>query len=94
MAYFWVIRTNKRGRGIIGNSQFRYFARRTSLKNPHYLTTADYNVKWFETREEAETYLMQKAIIHGPIDCTVSRRKMHLERGKYDYWKNREALLR
>lgn len=53
-------------------------------------------MKWFNTREAAETYLMKKSRVLGAIaDVVISRRKVHIdESGEYDYFKNREALLR
>jgi len=94
--YAWVIKTiKKRPEPLFCTMQFLYFASRTSLKNPRYLTSFHSKVKWFVTKDEAEIYLMKKAQKIGPINgVCVTRRKLYLDSlGEYDYWRNRKALL-
>jgi len=94
--HFWVIRSKTKSESVFGEMRWMYFARRTSIKNPRFLSEFSSDVKWFETKEEALEYLVKKCRHCGPlkVKCRVIRKKMFLDKkGKYDYWKNRTSLI-
>ena len=87
----WVIKTKDKRRYIFSwNIKHLYFAQRTSLKNPHYLTGSYTQVKLFSTKDDAYFYYLQKNRALGrPInDVVIARKKVFLKQGQYDYWKN------
>lgn len=93
--FYWVIRSKDKREGISGRRQYFYLASRTAPKNKRYMTEFHFKVRWFVSRAEASEYLLIKARQCGPTKCVVSRKKMFLDKDdKYDYWKNREALLK
>jgi len=96
--YYWVICSNlKNYRGIFNEKCcWGYWAERTSLKNPRFVSTNHIRVKWFETKEDAFDYFYAKSRKgHEVSKFMPKRKKMFIDKkGKYDYWKNRENLLR
>jgi hypothetical protein len=94
--YAWVIRTkSKERRGLLGESTYGYFADRTSIKNPRFVTSIHYKVKVFPTKDLAETYYLAKTRArHNTKAFHVRRLKFFINKddGYWDYWKNREVL--
>lgn len=93
---FVIQRRTKEKRPFIGGRTY-YFAERVGIKNPRVASNIHYHVKIFGTKAEAEEYFFKKLRACPQIDWSaydVKRRKFFLEKGKWDYWKNREVLHR
>lgn len=68
----WALRTVERRRVLFHRGRFHgerrvYFADRTSLKNPRYLTEFGDKTKLFRTKEDAQYYYMRKAMAVGNL---------------------------
>lgn len=91
----WVIKSRNTTKGIWREDLPTYFARQTGIKNPRYLTNFHWQVKWFNTKDEAERYYFKK--LNAGFDlsnCDVKRKKLYLDKkGNYDYFKNRASLM-
>lgn len=95
--YLWVLKTKtKSSKDIWGTPVFGYYARRTSLKNPRFITPFTSYIKLFENKNKAEEYLTQKIRKHPSASKLVPvRYKLYLnDEGSLDYWKNSYAFDR
>lgn len=94
--FVWVIRTTHKSDYLLFGDRIRYFANRTSLKNPHFLTGYWLQVKFFYTKEDAEQYLYQKRInghFKACQKCFTTRIKIWIDKDGYlDYFKNSDAF--
>lgn len=92
--YCWVIKTKDKRPFLIGD-RYWYFAGRTAVNNPQYLTPFHWKVKYFNTRSEADYYLHLKALALRSQDWSkfeIIRIKIHLKNGRFDFFKNAEAF--
>ncbi len=95
--HYWIIKSKKKlKKKYYGECSWRYFAERCAPKNPRFATTMHWKVKWFLKKEFAEKYYFKK-LNHGIdlSDYVIRRKKFYLDhKGEYDYWKNREGLMK
>lgn len=93
--YVWVIRSKeKKYNSIWGDKKYGYFAKRTSIKNPQYVSNFYLNVKLFVNKKQAEEFFFKKSRYGYDVsEFKIIRKKLLInKRGYLDYEFYRKAF--